>query len=853
MRYFILIPVFKILFKWCHMADPSPKGILSPRCKQGLSISSMSVKLLEISQDMACVINEDGYFVFANNVWVRTLGWTLEELYARHYLDLIHPDDVKSTLIHADLAAKGEDIIKFENRYRCKDGKYIWLEWNTKTCKQERQIYAKVRNVTEEKRQYLHAQAVEKITKVGSWEINLVDQTLYWSRMTHQIHGTDHETYVPKLEDSLSFYPPEVLPELQMWIDRLMVSGEGYDLELPFVTITNRRIWVRATASAEKREGKIVRVFGTFQDITLRKKSEAEIHTKELHLREAEALLRDVLDTIPDAVAAFSSDGRLLIYNEAYKEFYAISAPAIKVGAQFGDILRFGLARGQYPDAGTTPREWNEWLQKRLELHRTGKNKVVQKLNDGRWLQIHEQRSSTGIIVGVRTDITNIKEAEAKIKRQSHEDSLTGLANRMSLHQEVLHSFQHTRDGTLHEFSVMLIDLDRFKAVNDTFGHATGDKLLVEVADRMRNSIRKGDIVARLGGDEFAVLYRVAPNQRNDSVAIASRLVDKISSPYEIDGRQIIIGASIGVALAPEHGKTIDELFRNADTALYHVKENGKNNFFIFDEAMDSNKRDLRALEADLRLALQRQEFQLVYQPILSLRNNRVESVEALIRWHHPTRGLVPPDTFIGLAEETGLITQIGEWVIHKACEDALQFPETVSVAINVSAVQLRNRSLLDVIEAALWKTQLSPKRIEIEVTETVLLDINKILLPDLQRLQEMGVRIVLDDFGTGYSSLSYLRLFSFDKIKIDRTFVSDIGKSGERNAIVTSIIGLARNLDITCIAEGIETEEQIITLRAAGCDMAQGYFYSRPLMLSQFIKWHIDKEKGQNVARLMA
>jgi diguanylate cyclase (GGDEF)-like protein/PAS domain S-box-containing protein len=810
-------------------------------------------KLFEFSLDMMCIANPEGYFTLVNPVWTKVIGWSLEELYAHPYLDFVHPDDVASTVEEAKSLTKGKKVIQFENRYRCKDGGYKWLQWNAQFSPSDGLIYASVRDVTEEKRRRLHSEAIEQTTKVGSWEINLKDKSLSWSEITHHIHETDPLTYHPQLEDGMSFYPPEAQPELQMWVDRLMTRGEGYDLELPFITSQNRHIWVRATASAHLKAGKIERVFGTFQDITARKEKEEEARIKEQQIAEAEVLLRDILDTIPDAVAAYNACGQLVMFNDAYKQFYAVSAPAIKLGAKFEDILRYGLARGQYPDAGASPREWNEWLQERLISHRQPGNQSIQRLADGRWLQVNERRSSTGIVVGVRTDITHIKQAEATIKRQSHEDALTGLANRTSLHHEVRSSFEPTRDGIPHPFSVMLIDLDRFKAVNDTFGHAAGDKLLVEVAKRMQTSIRKGDVVARLGGDEFAVLYRVAPNQHNDSIAIASRLVEKISAPYDIDGRQVIIGASIGVAIAPDHGRTVDELFRNADTALYYVKENGKNNFFIFDEKLDSSTREKHEMEADLRLALQRQEFQLVYQPIVSLRTNRVETVEALLRWHHPTRGLIPPDLFIGLAEETGLITQIGEWVVHKACEDAANFPDSVSVAINISAVQLRNRSLFDVVEAALWKTQLAPHKIEIEVTETVLLDINKLLLPDLQKLKALGVRIVLDDFGTGYSSLSYLRLFSFDRIKIDRSFISDIGKSGECNAIVTSIMGLARNLGISCTAEGIETEDQVIMLRAGGCDMGQGYFYSRPMMLSQFLKWFEERENAQHVARLLA
>lgn len=851
--------------------------------------SEAGTALFELSQDMMCIGDFDGYLVLVNPAWTDTLGWAPQELYATPYLEFVHPDDQKSTIEKAKALYRGEQVVQFDNRYRHKNGTYRWLQWSASPSPHDKRIYATVRDITDEKRRSLHNAEVEKITGVGSWEIDLTSGSLYWSDVTHLIHETDPSTFRPQLADGLSFYPPEAQPEIQLWVDRLMTTGESYDLELPFVTSKGNRIWVRATARAELKDGKVVRAFGTFQNITAEKEAQMRREAEELRLSQAEMLLRDVLETIPDAVAAYDSDGKLFVFNEAYRQFYAISAPAIEVGARFEDILRYGLARGQYLDAGSTPREWDAWLKKRVENHYQSVNKGVQQLGDGRWIQIHEKRSETGICVGVRTDITTIKEAETLIKRQNLEDALTGLANRNSLRGEIALCFQ-TRENELnqqrqlitdqdqllankehlpdlqpnalnpsvrqtsviradtrhHRFSVMLIDLDRFKAVNDTFGHAMGDALLKEVAERMRVSVRKTDIVARLGGDEFAILYRIAPNQREDSITIASRLVEKISAPYEIDGRIINIGASIGIAIAPDHGESVDELIRNADIALYNVKENGRNGFRIFDEELDSINRKMRDLENDLRLALERQEFQLVYHPIVDLKTQKVVSVEALLRWHHATRGLVSPDIFIPLAEETGLMALIGDWVIHRACEEALNMPQDISVAVNISAVQMRNRSLSDVVEAALWKTRLRPDRFEIEVTETVLLDVNKLFLPDLQNLKSLGIKIALDDFGTGYSSLSYLRLFDFDKLKIDKTFISDIGKSHEATTIVKAMIGLANNLGVTCTAEGIENEEQASLLTLANCAEGQGYLYTPPMGLKSLLHWLEERKQVQ-------
>jgi predicted signal transduction protein with EAL and GGDEF domain len=351
----------------------------------------------------------------------------------------------------------------------------------------------------------------------------------------------------------------------------------------------------------------------------------------------------------------------------------------------------------------------------------------------------------------------------------------------------------------------------------------------------MRANVRDVDLIARLGGDEFALYFAATPDQTDATIVIATRLLAALSAPYSIDGCQLSVGASIGLAIAPEHGRDLDTLMRNADSALYEVKAAGRNAFRIFDDQLALEVRERRELENDLREALREDQLELYYQPIVSVPDRAVVGMEALLRWHHPRRGLVPPDVFVPIAEQTGQIGSIGAWIIRTACRDAATWPTGIRVAVNVSPAQLGQLDFVDTVTRELVRSQLDPARLELEVTETVLLGNDDSILGDLHQLRSLGVRIALDDFGTGYSSLSYLRLFPFDKIKIDRSFVREIEHSPHCSAIVVAVAGLARSLGISTTAEGVETEEQFTLLAAAGCATVQGYLFGQPRAIGAF------------------
>ncbi|MGB6175292.1 MAG: EAL domain-containing protein [Methylocella sp.] len=429
-------------------------------------------------------------------------------------------------------------------------------------------------------------------------------------------------------------------------------------------------------------------------------------------------------------------------------------------------------------------------------------------------------------------DVTAKRQAEARIAHMAHHDALTGLPNRVLFHErldEALLRVRRDRD----KFAVLYLDLDEFKNVNDTLGHAAGDKLLVAVAERLRTCLRDCDMVARFGGDEFAVL-QIGLAGPHEAGAFADRIVTLLSEPYDIDGQQVVIGASVGIALAPADGETSDQLLRNADMALYRAKEDGRCTFCFFQPGMDARLRAHHTLELDLRKALAAGEFEVYYQPLVTLETGVISGFEALLRWHHPVRGMVTPAKFIPLAEETGLIVPIGEWVLRQACAEAVAWPDDLKVAVNLSPVQFKKGNLPQVVFATLASAGLPAARLELEITESIFLAESKTNLATLRRLRALGVAISMDDFGTGYSGLSYLRAFPFDKIKIDRSFISELGDSADCMAIIKAITHLGSNLGIPTLAEGVETKKQLSWLREVGCTEMQGYLFSRPVPASE-------------------
>ncbi|WP_246748226.1 EAL domain-containing protein, partial [Methylobacterium sp. SD274] len=439
-------------------------------------------------------------------------------------------------------------------------------------------------------------------------------------------------------------------------------------------------------------------------------------------------------------------------------------------------------------------------------------------------------RDATGAplrIVGTQIDIAARKQAEQQIEYLALYDALTGLPNR-TLFWDRLDREMVSAERRGHFFAVLACDLDRFKCVNDSMGHPAGDTLLRKVAERLTAAIREGDTVARLGGDEFAIVLRGLDHPQNSSTT-AQQVIDAVKLPFDIEGRAVSVGISIGIALGPQDGCNPDQLFKNADIALYRAKAAGRSTYRYYEPEMDAAIAERNALELDLREAVRLGEFELYYQPIIRLENDMLSGFEALMRWRSPSRGLVSPGDFIPLAEEIGLVVQLGAWALKEACCEAARWPGDLKVAVNASTVQFAELGLEHAVVTALATSGLPPHRLELEITESVLMSDTVSAIRCLHRLRELGVHIALDDFGTGFSSLSYLRRFPFDKIKIDRSFIHEIGNA-DTAAIVRAIVGLAERLGASITAEGVEDEIQLAHARREGFTEAQGYLLSKPL-----------------------
>ncbi len=433
---------------------------------------------------------------------------------------------------------------------------------------------------------------------------------------------------------------------------------------------------------------------------------------------------------------------------------------------------------------------------------------------------------------GVGSDITGQRRQQEHISFLARHDSLTRLANRM-LFSEVLH--QCCDNAGIAGFALLCLDLDKFKIINDTLGHATGDAVLVAVAERLRGSIREFDIAARLGGDEFAVI--LVTSEREEALAVAGRIVERIMRPFQFDGQLMQIGISIGLTMAPQDGGTPAQLMKNADLALYRAKSDGRGIIRVYDPEMDEAMQARRALQAALRQALARGELSVSFQPIVDLANNRITGAEALVRWQHPKYGNVPPAQFIPLAEEGGMMEEIGEFVLRNACAEAAAWPAEITLAVNLSPLQSRDAQIVSTITGIMDASGLPPSRLELEVVESTMLESGSPTEEALWQLHRHGVRIALDDFGTGYSALSYLRRFPFGKLKIDSSFIRDLGYEKADSSIILAIIGLAERMNMLVTAEGVETREQAEILRSYGCAQAQGFLFYRPMTGEAFAR----------------
>ncbi|WP_188312018.1 sensor domain-containing protein [Salinarimonas soli] len=563
----------------------------------------------------------------------------------------------------------------------------------------------------------------------------------------------------------------------------------------------------------------------TYTDVTTRKRQELALREREDELTTQNLRFDAALSNMPHGLCLFDAGGHLILCNAAYARMYRLPEALTRPGTQVQDILAFRRSIANAPvDAETY-----------VEQHVAGAlagtaQSFKATLQDGRIVQVTYNPMAIGGYVATHEDVTEAILAEARIAHMARHDALTGLPNRTLLRERMEEGLARVRRG--QGLAVLCLDLDHFKAVNDTLGHPVGDLLLRAATKRIKECVRETDTVARLGGDEFTILQAI--DRPEQAGLLARRIIEVLRAPFGIEGHQVVIGTSVGVTCAPSDGLDPDVLLKNADMALYRAKADGRGACRFFEPAMDARLQERRRLELDLRRALAASEFELYYQPLVNAQSSEIIGFEALLRWNHPERGQVPPAEFIPLAEEIGLIIPLGEWVLRDACREAAAWPRKLKVAVNLSPVQFRSPTLLHTAVSALGMSGLSPHRLELEITESVLLHDSAATLALLHQLRALGVRIAMDDFGTGYSSLSYLRSFPFDKIKIDRSFVRELGEKSDCLAIVKAVAGLGASLGITTTAEGVETPEQLDRVREQGCTEVQGYLFSRPRPASE-------------------
>lgn len=659
----------------------------------------------------------------------------------------------------------------------------------------------------------------EAIARLGHMKFAQETGEYTWSDGTYHIMKKSPETFTPTLNSLIELIHPDDRPALERYYHDVMadlkpprptlraIRGDGEVIHVEFWSVPLRTS-----------NGAIKGMFGALQDVTKRKQTEEALSQANQELIEKQYAIDQAV-----IVAITDPKGQITYAND---DFCRIS------GYTREELLG---QNHRILNSGTHPKSLFRDLYRQIANGQVWRGELCNKAKNGSlyWVDttIVPQLGPDGkpvAYMSIRIDVTARKLAESKISHMASHDPLTGLGNRAALNKKLDKALAHMRrhQGT---FAVLFLDLDGFKNINDSLGHAAGDELLKELAGRLRSTLNGADFLARLGGDEFAIVQASELNQREAAISLAVRVLEAAAKPFNLAGHRVTIGTSIGIALAPEHGTTSGDLLQKADIALYCVKAKGRNNFRFFDEEIGRDSAAQIQRLNELRDALARNEFELHYQPVFDARTCRPCGAEALVRWRHPVKGLILPDHFIPLAEKSGLMEPLGEWILETACKDAASWPSHIKVAVNVSTVQFQTKTLLDIVLCSLVESGLPPERLELEITETLLMQNMESNSLVIQQLKNVGISIALDDFGTGYSSLSYLTQLPIDKVKIDKSFTQGLTQQGNSAAIVASILALAHGLDITVTAEGVETEQQLELLRVAGAHQVQGNLLGSP------------------------
>ncbi|CAX22483.1 putative diguanylate cyclase (GGDEF)/phosphodiesterase (EAL), with GAF and two PAS/PAC sensor domains [Methylorubrum extorquens DM4] len=793
----------------------------------------------------------DGSAIYTNErfrTYYGSIGPQREERTSRN-----HPADTERMAEEWQRAVTHEHTYAVEGRLRRHDGTYRWhklvmvpvrqngtvVEWLGTALDIEDIVTA--RSTLEHTTDLLRL--AQEAAGAGVWQRDLDDDVVRHSPMSARMHGflgePDLSGWIAvSIAEWAARVHPDDLAQVRAMHAGALRNGTTYKVEFRVRQSADmddyRWLMGFGRVIRDETSGRPLRVVGLNLDITDRRTTEDALAQSQTHLRASEERLALALDSGNDGLFDWNVTTGKVWYSDRWQTM---------LGYKPGEIEPHILSweRLVHPDDLHQARTLLTEHFGELSATYSSEHRLRSKSGEYTWVLgrgrvvARDEQGAPLRMVGTSIDITERKASEQRIAYMARHDVLTGLPNRTVFHEHLEQRLAEVRRGR-GQAALLCLDLDRFKSINDMLGHPAGDELLCQIATRLRATVRGGDVVVRLGGDEFAIIVSHLDHARQASV-LAQRVIDAVGQPLDLGGHLVTVGISIGIAFAPTNGDTSETLFKNADLALYRAKASARNTYCFYEAGMDAAVEARMQLEFEMREAITCGSFALHYQPVLRLADHRIVGFEALMRWPHPKRGMIAPDEFIPSAEETGLIVPLGSWALQEACREAASWPDHLRIAVNVSAVQFQQPGLEQGVMSALAASGLAPHRLVLEVTESVLVQDAEAVIACLHRLKSLGVRIALDDFGTGYSSLSYLRRFPFDRIKIDRSFISEIGDPGAA-AIVRAVVGIAMQLGATVTAEGVETTAQLEQVRSEGCMEVQGYLVSRPLPADRAIEF---------------
>jgi len=788
-------------------------------------------RLVENANDIIYVHDLAGNYISINEAGERIFGYTREEALKMNMSEIAAPEHIK--VVKRNLAKKlGGRSKQTSYEIDCikKDGSRITLEVNSSIIEQDgvpiavqgigrditdRKLAEETSRKNEERYRDLFENANDLI-----YTHDLEGNFTSLNRAGERITGYSRDEALKM--NIVQVVAPEFLDAARTMTARKMEEDLSTTYELEIITKKGERVILELSTRLIVSDGLPIGVQGIGRDITERRQAEASLHN-------TVSLFASTFESTADGIVVMSLDRKIVTCNRKFRQMWGVSDAMIASGD--------GHKLGKF--VGSQLKDQEAFIRQLDDVYSDPMSSAseILELKDGRIFERYSQPQflegkPVGRVASFR-DITERSQAEEKLRHYALHDTLTNLPNRVEFMNHLRQAVERSLGNEHARFAVLFLDLDRFKVINDSLGHATGDKLLIALAERLRSCVRPGDVVARLGGDEFTILLNRS-GSINEVASVADRLQSKIAQPFRIDNYEVFTSASIGIIMSSDNRREPEDFLRDADAAMYRAKESGKARYEIFDRDMHVRNMNLLQVETDLRHAVERNEFEVLYQPIVSLETGSIREFEALIRWRHPVHGLVSPNEFVHVAEETGLIIPIGRWILQESCRQIVRWQENfehpLSISVNLSAKQLMHPDLTEQVAAILSETGLNPRQLKLEVTETNVMEHSERALAVLSVLDSLGISLSTDDFGTGYSSLSYLQRFPFDRLKIDRSFIDKMDEGEKSIAIVKTILMLGENLNIEVVAEGIETQQQLETLRSLGCRLGQGYLFSRPV-----------------------